>query len=31
LPAEERGVLGPLKPDNYANIRARVMQLLRGR
>ena len=31
LPPEERGVLGPLKPDNYANIRARVMQLLRGR
>jgi hypothetical protein len=31
LPAEERGLLGPLKPDNYANIRARVMQLLRGR
>ena len=30
LPAEERGVLGPLKADNYANIRARVMQLLRG-
>jgi hypothetical protein len=30
LPAEQRGVLGPLKPDNYANIRARVMQLLRG-
>ena len=31
LPPEDRGVLGPLKPDNYANIRARVMQLLRGR
>jgi hypothetical protein len=31
LPAEQRGVLGPLKPNNYANIRARVMQLLRGR
>ncbi|HUK03330.1 MAG TPA: cupin-like domain-containing protein [Steroidobacteraceae bacterium] len=31
LPPEQRGVLGPLKPDNYANIRARVMQLLRGR
>lgn len=31
LPAEQRGVLGPLKPDNYAKIRARVMQLLRGR
>ena len=31
LPPEQRGVLGPLKGDNYANIRARVMQLLRGR
>jgi hypothetical protein len=31
LPAEQHGLLGPLKPDNYANIRARVMQLLRGR
>ncbi len=31
LPAEQRGLLGPLKPDNYANIRARIMQLLRGR
>ncbi len=31
LPPEQRGVLGPLKPDNYASIRARVMQLLRGR
>jgi hypothetical protein len=31
LPPEQRGVLGPLQPDNYANIRARVMQLLRGR
>ena len=31
LPAEQRGLLGPLKPDNYPNIRARVMQLLRGR
>ena len=31
LPAEQRGLLGPLKPDNYAKIRARVMQLLRGR
>ncbi len=30
LPPEERGVLGPLKPDNYANIRARIMQLLRS-
>ncbi len=31
LPPEERGVLGALEADNYANIRARVMQLLRGR
>lgn len=31
LPAEERGLLGPLKPDNYGNIRARIMQMLRGR
>jgi Cupin-like domain len=31
LPAEQRGLLGPLKPDNYSKIRARVMQLLRGR
>jgi Cupin-like domain len=31
LPAEERGLLGPLKPDNYGSIRARIMQMLRGR
>jgi hypothetical protein len=31
LPPEQRGVLGPLQPDNYPNIRARIMQLLRGR
>ena len=31
LPAEERGLLGPLKPDNYGNIRARIMQMLRSR
>jgi len=30
LPAEHHGVLGPLKSGNYARIRARVMQLLRG-
>jgi len=30
LPAEQHGVLGPLKPDNYQKIRARVMQMLRG-
>jgi hypothetical protein len=31
LPAERHGVLGPLQPDNYRIIRARVMRLLRGR
>ncbi len=30
LPAELHGMLGPLKPDNYARIRATVMRLLRG-
>lgn len=30
LPAELHGMLGPLKPDNYARIRATVMHLLRG-
>ncbi len=30
LPPEQHGLLGPLKPDNYGRIRARVMQLLRG-
>jgi hypothetical protein len=30
LPAEQHGVLGPLRPDNYRVIRARVMRLLRG-
>jgi len=30
LPPERHGLLGPLKPDNYGRIRARVMQLLRG-
>jgi hypothetical protein len=30
LPADRHGVLGPLKPDNYQKIRARVMQMLRG-
>ena len=30
LPADQHGVLGPLKPDNYQKIRARVMQMLRG-
>lgn len=31
LPVEQHGLLGPLKPDNYGKIRARVMHLLRGR
>lgn len=30
LPADRHGLLGPLKPDNYGKIRARVMYLLRG-
>ncbi len=30
LPAEHHGVLGPLKPDNYSRIRARILALLRG-
>ena len=30
LPADRHGLLGPLKPDNYGKIRARVMHLLRG-
>ena len=30
LPPEHHGLLGPLKPDNYGRIRARVMHLLRG-
>ena len=30
LPADRRGVLGPLQPDNYRRIRAQVMRLLRG-
>jgi hypothetical protein len=30
LPAEQHGLLGPLKPDNYSRIRARIMRLLRG-
>jgi len=29
LPAEQHGLLGPLK-DNYAKLRARIMHLLRG-
>jgi hypothetical protein len=30
LPAEQHGMLGPLKPGNYARIRAIVMHRLRG-
>jgi hypothetical protein len=30
LPPDQHGLLGPLKPDNYARIRARVMHMLRG-
>ena len=30
LPADQHGMLGPLKPDNYAKIRAVVMHRLRG-
>jgi hypothetical protein len=30
LPAEQHGMLGALKPDNYARIRAIVMHRLRG-
>jgi hypothetical protein len=29
LPPEHHGLLGPLKPDNYSRIRARIMRLLR--
>jgi hypothetical protein len=29
LPPERHGLLGPLKPDNYSKIRARIMHLLR--
>ncbi len=30
LPPERRGLLGPLRPDNYGRIRAIVMTMLRG-
>ena len=30
LPAEHHGLLGPLEPDNYSKIRARIMRLLRA-
>jgi hypothetical protein len=29
LPPEQHGILGPLKPDNYSRIRARILHLLR--
>jgi len=29
LPPEQHGLLGPLKPDNYSKIRARILHLLR--
>ena len=29
LPPEQHGLLGPLKPDNYSRIRARIMRMLR--
>jgi Cupin-like domain len=30
LPAERHGLLGPLRPDNYGKLRARVLHMLRG-
>lgn len=30
LAPDQHGLLGPLKPENYARIRARVMHMLRG-
>ena len=30
LPAAQHGLLGPLKPDNYGHLRARIMRLMRG-
>jgi hypothetical protein len=30
LPPEHHGLLGPLKSDNYAKIRARILRMLRG-
>lgn len=30
IPESGRGLLGPLRPENYGKIRARVLQLLRG-
>lgn len=31
LPESQHGVLGPLQPDNYEKIRARILHLLRAR
>ncbi len=30
LPPDQHGLLGPLKPDNYSKIRARIMRMLRA-
>ena len=30
LPSRQHGLLGPLKPDNYARIRARIARMLRA-
>jgi hypothetical protein len=30
LPPERHGLLGPLKPDNYSKIRARILHMLRS-
>lgn len=30
LPPDKHGILGPLQPDNFGRIRARLMQALRG-
>ena len=30
LPPEQHGLLGPLQPENYARIRARIMHMLRA-
>jgi|KBSSwiStaDraftv2_1062776.scaffolds.fasta_scaffold00497_4 hypothetical protein len=30
LPPEHHGLLGPLKPDNYSKIRARILRMLRA-
>ena len=30
LPPEQHGILGPLKPDNYSRLRARILRLLRA-